>query len=293
VRRAIPALLLVVALVGCVESDPSTVDVPGTTTTTPSIGAAPTVPAPTPGRAPVTTAPRSRRTIVVGGAEPGTRATTTAPSPVPVRAAGGPGSIADQILGTRGPARLAVQVLTQSGAEPHGTTLDRLVQVLEDVSGKPVRTFGGTVPVRSTWGSELRTAADAQAVDPGPDTLVLRFLFVHGQSDQGPDILGISVRGDVAAVFVDQVDQSATGLVPPATIEKAVAVHELGHLLGLVDLFRHTGRADPGHPGHSTNARSVMYWAVESSLVGDLLTGGPPQDFDPADLADLAAIRRG
>jgi hypothetical protein len=36
-----------------------------------------------------------------------------------------------------------------------------------------------------------------------------------------------------------------------------------------------------------------MYWAVESSLVGDLLTGGPPQDFDAADLADLATIRGG
>jgi hypothetical protein len=36
-----------------------------------------------------------------------------------------------------------------------------------------------------------------------------------------------------------------------------------------------------------------MYWAVESTLIGDLVTGGPPQDFDTADLADLGAIRRG
>jgi hypothetical protein len=293
VRRALPALLLVlaVALAACVESDPSTVDVP-VTTTTPAPG--PTTGGPrAPDGAPSTTAPTTRRTIIVGGTDAVPDPTTTAPAPVPARAAGGPGSLADRILGTKGPARLAVQVLTQSGAEPRQATVDRLVQVLQDASGKPVRTFGGTVPVRSTWGSELRTAADAAAVDAGPDTLVLRFLFVHGRSDQGSDILGISVRGDVAAVFVDQVEASATGLVPPATIEKAVATHELGHLLGLVDLFRNTGRADAGHPGHSTNARSVMYWAVESSLVGDLLTGGPPQDFDAADLADLAAIRRG
>jgi hypothetical protein len=291
VRRALPALLLLVALAGCVESDPSTVDVPATTTTV-TTSLAPGA-APAPGRATATTAPPTRRTIIVGGTDAVPEPSTTAPGPVPARGAGGPGSIADRILGDKGPARLAVQVLTQSGAEPRQATLDRLVQVLEDVSGKPVRTFGGTVPVRSTWGSELRTDADARAVDAGPDTLVLRFLFVHGRSDQGPDVLGISVRGDVAAVFVDQVEQSATGLVPPATIEKAVAVHELGHLLGLVDLFRHTGRADPGHPGHSSDSRSVMYWAVESSVVGDLLTGGPPQDFDAADLADLAAIRRG
>jgi hypothetical protein len=124
-------------------------------------------------------------------------------------------------------------------------------------------------------------------------TRLLRFAFVHGESAQGADVLGISLTGDFAAVFVDQVDASATGLVSPATIERAVAVHELGHLLGLVDLHLHTGRADPAHPGHSSDKRSVMYWAVDSSVVGDLLTGGPPQDFDAQDLADLRRIAAG
>jgi hypothetical protein len=36
-----------------------------------------------------------------------------------------------------------------------------------------------------------------------------------------------------------------------------------------------------------------MYWAVESSLVTQVLAGGPPRDFDAEDLADLAALRNG
>jgi hypothetical protein len=36
-----------------------------------------------------------------------------------------------------------------------------------------------------------------------------------------------------------------------------------------------------------------MYWAVESNLVADLLQGGPPTDFDAADLADLKTIHDG
>jgi hypothetical protein len=36
-----------------------------------------------------------------------------------------------------------------------------------------------------------------------------------------------------------------------------------------------------------------MYWAVESSLVTQLLSGGPPRNFDADDLADLRAIRGG
>ena len=68
-------------------------------------------------------------------------------------------------------------------------------------------------------------------------------------------------------------------------------MHEVGHLLGLVDLVLDTGRADPEHPGHSSNRSSVMYWAVESTLITDVLAGGPPRDFDADDLRDLAAIR--
>jgi hypothetical protein len=36
-----------------------------------------------------------------------------------------------------------------------------------------------------------------------------------------------------------------------------------------------------------------MYWAVESSLVGQVLNGPPPREFDAADLADLDALRNG
>jgi hypothetical protein len=71
-----------------------------------------------------------------------------------------------------------------------------------------------------------------------------------------------------------------------------VATHELGHLLGLVDLVLDTGREDPEHPGHSRSRDSVMFWAVESDLIGSLLGGGPPTVFDAADRADLVAIGR-
>jgi hypothetical protein len=101
------------------------------------------------------------------------------------------------------------------------------------------------------------------------------------------------VRGDVLALFADNIADAATPLVSRASIEDAVLLHELGHVLGLVDLARDTGRADKEHPGHSSNSASVMYWAVESSLVGQVLNGPPPRDFDAQDRADLAALRNG
>jgi hypothetical protein len=118
-------------------------------------------------------------------------------------------------------------------------------------------------------------------------------LFVHGDYEGDTGVLGVTVRSDVAAVFVDQVAGSAGLLGGSAVVERSVSTHEVGHLLGLVDLFLDTGRHDPQHPGHSTNPGSVMYWAVESDVIGSILGANPPTEFDAADLADLAAIRNG
>ena len=287
-KRALLLVAAVLLLAGCV-SDPSTVAVgppeSGATTLAPAPGGSDDRPGPPGAPAPG-----------ISGGGPGPETTVPAPaSASPAPPVGGVGSAARHLLQASGARQIVVQAITHAGAEPRQGTLDRLVSVLSDASGKPVSTAGGSVDApRASWtAADLRSAADAAAFAVDDGTFVVRILFVGGRAEQGEGVLGIATSGDVAAVFSDQVEAAATGLVSPATIERAVAVHELGHLLGLVDLVLATGRADPEHPGHSGNRRSVMYWAVESSLVGDLLAGGPPQRFDDDDLADLAAIRRG
>jgi hypothetical protein len=192
---------------------------------------------------------------------------------------------------------LVVEVSAQSGTDPAAGNVSHLQNVLHSVSGKPVtvdgprRLDGGA---RSWSAQELRNLADSAArTGQGNGKAVLRLLFLHGDYNGDAQVLGISVRGDVAAIFSDRLADAASPITGATVLEDAVMEHEAGHLLGLVDLYLHTGRQDPDHPGHSTNKSSVMYWAVESSLVTDLLTGGPPRDFDSADLADLKTIRNG
>jgi|GEM_PF-1731382 len=192
---------------------------------------------------------------------------------------------------------VVVEVHAQPGASPHAASIDHLRSVLAAVTGKPVSERNGpAIPGGAhAWSAdELRSLADAPGSAPqvpGSDLAVMRLLFVHGTFGDDRSVLGVSVRGDVAAIFIDEVAASASPLTGSERIETAVVTHEAGHLLGLVDLVLHTGRADPQHPGHSTNPGSVMYWAVESNLVSDLLQGGPPTEFDSEDLADLARIR--
>lgn len=220
-------------------------------------------------------------------------APTTSASPVP--AAGDVGSYAAYYLRSSESSSILVRVGRQAGAEARPSTLDHLGRVLGEVSGKTVDLSDEAVPGegRSWTAADIRALADSGGPAQSRDRSVVHLFFLRGGFADSDTVLGVAVRSDVAAIFSDRVKEAAGVFGDAARIEDAVTLHEIGHLLGLVDLFLDTGRADPEHPGHSPNRRSVMYYAVESTLVGDLLAGGPPTDFDQADLDDLARIRQG
>ena len=313
VRRAIAFLLALASLTPACGDDEAAggVGAPGpeaTTTvvdTVPGDAPSPTATGGTEPADPEATAPGP--TVVQGmpgtadpGATPGPEEgpATTVPSSSPASAAaheGPPGSFADVLLRPQPARDLFLEVLVQAGARPSAGAVDRLAGELTRASGKPVTTVSGVVDGdRRSWSAaDIRSAADSGAGMPqGGTGAVVRLLYLRGTSSDAEGALGVAVRGDVAAVFADEVRSAATPLIGSDAIERAVTLHEVGHLLGLVDLFLATGRGDPEHPGHSPSRDSVMYWSVETGLFADL-AGDLPHDFDAADLADLATIRGG
>jgi len=213
----------------------------------------------------------------------------------PVAPAGPVGSMAGRYLRPSGSERVLVQVLAQDGAGPRTAAAERVRQVLAQLSGKSVAVAVAGVGggPRSWTSEELRSLADGSAPAQTAEQAVLTLLYLRGGFAENDRAVGVAVRGDVAAVFAERVDEAAGMLGSPSAVEDAVTMHEVGHLLGLVDLVLDTGRQDPEHPGHSPNRGSVMYYAVESTLLGSILSGGPPRDFDQDDLDDLARIRNG
>jgi len=215
-------------------------------------------------------------------------------------AAGAPGSFARTLLQPAPATSLAVQVIEQPGETPDQPALDAVVSMLRKVSAKPVAVtgpvaFGGNT---TRWSSAALSAIVDKEGTPnftGSTTAVLHLLFVQGTYGGDPNILGVAFRGDALAIFPDGTSGSLT--LDSDRVATSIYLHETGHLLGLVDEVLHQNRADPNDPSHcgchSPDRNSVMYYAIDTTAIGQLLGGAPPIDFDSADYADLAKIRAG
>ena len=193
-------------------------------------------------------------------------------------------------------ATIRLEVIAEREALPSPGTLNAVRETLADATGKRVTVtepmnIAGDGPGGTDW-----TADRIRQLAPGPSSVggpvTIRLAFLAGRFADDERALGVAVNATTAAVFTERAHDAAGLLGDPTQIELAVAVHEIGHLLGLVDLVIDSDREDPEHPGHSPNRDSVMYWAVERDLVGTLLGAKPSTTFDDADRAELAAIRR-
>lgn len=231
-----------------------------------------------------------------------------------LRDPGTPGAWALDYLTDDDYSELLVELDYESGAAPNDATVSMLRNTLEEVLNKP-------------GGVEIRLSADIQGKGEGAkysfaeirdlerasrdhhssgDRAVMYVMFLNGGSDQDSGdgrVLGAVYSGSSMVIFKDNLrhthDQCRGQLLNVncpslARIENAVVTHELGHVLGLVNLNPEDvpmvhEREDPDSPGHSRYERSVMYFAVRTSGgVLDLITGrGLPTEFDQYDREDL------
>jgi hypothetical protein len=219
------------------------------------------------------------------------------------------------IRGDRFP-RLVLEVDAVPGRALKDGVADDLVAGFEPLLDKPsgiaVELDGelDAVGDEHAWTlAELDALADAtfdRAVDA--ETIKVHVLLVDGgyASGSGGTVLGVAWEHRTLALFVDTIEASCGTLLPPvvrdqgcAAAQLAIASHELGHLLGLVDngLEMVTPHKDAEHGDHDASDACVMYWAYEGDalfdrLGDDLLGGGDGSlGFDDACLADLAAVR--
>jgi hypothetical protein len=198
---------------------------------------------------------------------------------------------------------LDIEIDAVPGMAPSSKSVDLLRERLAAVADKP----GGidVLPVETISGSSHQTWTDDEISQTerahrrthnslGRASIYL--LFVDGHSEH-EGAIGMALDSSSAVIFEQSVRDAASALITAQEIERSVMIHEVGHLLALVNLTYRSPRdhEDPNHPGHSNDPKSVMYWAIDNIGVATLLEGqtSPPTTFDADDLADLADLRAG
>lgn len=289
-RRAGAALCLA-ALVAACASGPQPAPAPAATSSPDAS------PVPSPGAA----QPTADGDTAVGGAG-GSRARSSGrrpPASVPSDSA--PlGALCRTYLGEAVP-RLVVEVDWQDGARNTKGAVSHLVAVLRSVARKPggvTRTGGLTGPgdPDRVWSVEdvRRESARVRAHHTTPQQAAMHVLFLRGRFHE-EGVIGLAYSASQIAVFPDAIDSLSVLLGGQLGVQRSVLVHEAGHLLCLVNIGYRSlhDREDPAHPHHSSDRGSVMYWAIDTTAVGTIFSGPPPDDFTAQDRDDLRRLAVG
>jgi hypothetical protein len=195
--------------------------------------------------------------------------------------------------------RLVIEVAYVSGRKPTQQALDHLTTILRREVIKPdgiITTIGAQLP-DSTSSYSLADLVGLESkyrhLHSGGSVASIWIAALNGNYAGASGTLGLAFQATAAVLFEDQIHQAANVFVSAGAIERSVITHETGHLLGLINIGYHSAydHEDPQHPHHSTYQSSVMYWAIEDTSIATILSGGPPDDFDQYDRADLALLR--
>lgn len=208
------------------------------------------------------------------------------------------GASANELLSSGKYMAVKIEVMYMPGYAPDAAALVHLQNTLSSILNKPsgititTRQIGASgktaLSVDEVWSIERnnRSAFTTSA------EITVSVLYTDGTYTDN-NVLGVAYKNTSVALFGKTIhdNSGAIGQASRTKLEATVLEHEIGHLLGLVDLgsAMQTAHKDAANGNHCNNSNCLMYYASETrDILGFLVTGSIPV-FDANCRADLQA----
>lgn len=208
------------------------------------------------------------------------------------------GASANEILSSAKFTSLKIEVQYMPGFQPDAAALAHLQNMLAGLVRKSAGIVITSTEIPATGNlslsvSDIVTIEKANRTAYSTETqLAVYVLYTNGGYTQA-NTLGVAYRNTSVALFGKTIADNSGGLgqTSRTKLVATVAEHELGHLMGLVNIGSpmQTNHQDPAHGNHCNNNNCLMYYASETTeVLGFLITGNiPPLDANCK--ADLTA----
>jgi len=208
------------------------------------------------------------------------------------------GASANDLLSDENYNSLTIEVQYMKGAQPDSASLDNMVAFLYKHTHKPkgIRIITKEIPAAADGTLNLQQVNDIEktyrtSFSRNKD-LSIYVLYTNGYYTDR-NFLGWAYRNSSIVIFGKRILESSDEAGKPSRtkLESTVLHHELGHLLGLVNVGSplQSDHKDDDHGKHCSNTDCLMYYRIGvNESISLLLKKGIPQ-LDPECLADLRA----
>jgi len=206
------------------------------------------------------------------------------------------GESAHELLSDKKFTSLDVEIHYMKGFKPQEETITNLETFLLTYLNKPHGIFIHLREIDAIENTALMRE-DLLALEHSNRSLfahqqrhAIYVLFTNGDHINNK-ILGMAYKNTSAVIFGKAIRENSNleGKLTRMELETAVLLHEMGHLLGLVNKGSEmeSGHADTVHETHCANPRCLMYYSTETKKLSLVLLKGNIPELDEDCIRDL------